>query len=964
MTMIGLLINQTVQALVSNKRLKEFLVAEEISDNAIDRTPETGGSLEAISVRDADFSWGAGTLETEPTDTDSRSTATIQDIQLEVRRGTLLAVVGKVGSGKSSLLSALLGEMDKLRGYVGVRGQVAYVPQTAWIRNMSLRDNIVFGKPFDRKYYDKVLDVCALTPDLATLPLGDDTEIGEKGINLSGGQKARVSLARAVYQNYDVYLLDDPLSAVDSHVGKHIFEKVIGPNGILRNKTRILVTHGISFLKEADRIVLLENGRITESGTYTELLAHKNKFSELVEEDKGDTSSPKEELADEDPKSPLNYEDDDFAEYDESAMSIFGAEAAIDIEMPANIERQMSTASDALQASQNDRTRSSVSPRRLTSQTLENTAAKAATDKFNKDKLIQKEHVETGRVKRTVYLDYVTAAGYFLSSVFFLLYCSFQVLQLGRSVWLSKWADDNVESGNQTHTSTSIGVRLGVYALFGIGEAVSYYIALIALLFGGIAASKNLHSPVLQRIMQAPMSFFDTTPLGRILNRFGKDIEVVDSVLAINFRYFIMCLTQIVATLFIITVTTPVFVVVIVPLALLYYVSLKFYVPTSRQLKRLESINRSPIYSHFGETIQGSSSIRAFGKTDEFCLEIEGRVDRFLRIKYLSLVANRWLAVRLEFVGNCVVLFAALFAALSNEGGLISSAGLVGLSVSYALNITEVLNFAVRQRLRLRHPGMSKEKPPKDWPQAGAIEFVDYSTRYRPGLELVVKNISAQIHPCEKIGIVGRTGAGKSSLTLALFRMIEPADGKILIDGLDIRYLGLHDLRSNLTIIPQEPVLFSGTMRFNLDPFNRHSDDEIWRVLELAHLKEFARALPDGLAHNISEGGDNISLGQRQLVCLARALLRRTKILVLDEATAAVDMYTDSLIQETIRREFQHSTVFTIAHRLNTIIDYNRVMVLDKGEIKELDSPDALLNNTESLFSAMAIDAKLGSKRE
>ncbi|KAI1704940.1 ABC transporter domain-containing protein [Ditylenchus destructor] len=476
------------------------------------------------------------------------------------------------------------------------------------------------------------------------------------------------------------------------------------------------------------------------------------------------------------------------------------------------------------------------------------------------------------------------------------------------------------------------------------------------------------------------MLFFDTTPLGRILNRFGKDIEVVDSVLTMNFRHFAICIMQVVATLAVICITTPVFVFAIIPLAMIYYMSLKFYVPTSRQLKRLESINRSPIYSHFGETIQGSSSIRAFGKTEEFCLDSENRVDKFLRIKYLSLVSNRWLAVRLEFVGNAVILFAALFAALSNEMGLLQSAGLVGLSVSYALNITEVLNAAVRQVSELETNIVSVERlkeyseveteadwkiegkePPKGWPNAGSLVFENYSTRYRPGLELVVKNINAEIYPAEKVGIVGRTGAGKSSLTLALFRMIEPVEGKIIIDGVDISEIGLHDLRSNLTIIPQDPVLFSGTLRFNLDPFSKHSDVEIWKVLELAHLKTFVSSLPESLDHAISEGGDNISLGQKQLVCLARALLRRTKILVLDEATAAIDIYTDSLIQETIRREFQESTVFTIAHRLNTIIDYNRVIVLQKGQIMEFDSPQKLLS-ADSMFSKMAQDAKLQEK--
>ncbi|KAH7695297.1 multidrug resistance-associated protein, partial [Aphelenchoides avenae] len=372
-----------------------------------------------------------------------------------------------------------------------------------------------------------------------------------------------------------------------------------------------------------------------------------------------------------------------------------------------------------------------------------------------------------------------------------------------------------------------------------------------------------------------------------------------------------------------------------------------------------------------------ASTIRAFGKSHEFALTSESRVDHFIRVKYHSVVAGRWLAIRLEFVGNCVVLFAALFAVLSNEWGIVTSAGLVGLSVSYAFSVTDALNMAVRQMSELETNIVSVErlkeyreveqeaswtvpetKPRADWPQDGAIAFDGYATRYRPGLDLVIQEISASVKPGERVGIVGRTGAGKSSLTLALFRMIEPAEGRIVIDDIDIAKIGLHDLRSNLTIIPQDPILFSGTLRFNLDPFGRYSDDELWTALEHSHLKDFALALPDGLDHAITEGGENISVGQRQLVCLARALLRRSRILILDEATASVDLATDLVIQETIRREFAQSTVLTIAHRLNTIMDYDRVIVLDKGRIYEMDSPQNLLASKNSMFAGMVANTK------
>ncbi|KAI1704939.1 ABC transporter transmembrane region domain-containing protein [Ditylenchus destructor] len=501
MAMIGFLINTFIQCLVSNKRLKEYLVAEEISENAIDRTPETGGRLEAISIRDADFTWGSipeggsnGSSSAESKA--SSSVSTIQDVNLEVTRGTLLAVVGKVGAGKSSLLSALLGEMEKLRGYVGIRGQMAYVPQSAWIRNMTLQENIIFGRPYDRKFYKKVIDACALQADLDALPHGDATEIGEKGINLSGGQKARVSLARAVYQNYDIYLLDDPLSAVDSHVGKHIFDQVIGPNGMLRNKTRILVTHGVGFLKEVDQIILLADGQIKESGTFTELLANKGKFSQLIEEVKKESAPDSVSFCEEETKiTSRTFDDgDDFEEYDDTAISIMSNG---EIDTQAFYERQISTVSAADNTSPVRRTGSELRSRTNTNQSVQ--SAEDAI-RMNKEKLIEKEKVETGRVKKSVYFDYMKSAGMVLSTFYFGLYCFFQALQVGRSIWLSQWSDDNEKLSHNANytTSTSLGVRLGVYMLFGIGEALAFYFALMAMLFGGLAASRNLHNPLLK----------------------------------------------------------------------------------------------------------------------------------------------------------------------------------------------------------------------------------------------------------------------------------------------------------------------------------------------------------------------------------------------------------------------------------------------------------------------------------
>ncbi|EGT49215.1 hypothetical protein CAEBREN_16379 [Caenorhabditis brenneri] len=937
MTMVAIVINQTVQVIVSNQRLKEFLVAEELDDKCIEKSDNIDRSPNAVSVKNLTATWE------DPEDTER---ATLQDFEMTAPRNSLIAVVGKVGSGKSSLLQALLGEMGKLKGRIGVNGRVAYVPQQPWIQNMTLRDNITFGRPFDRKRYDQVLYACALKADIKILPAGDQTEIGEKGINLSGGQKARVSLARAVYQNLDVYLLDDPLSAVDAHVGRHIFEKVIGPNGLLREKTRILVTHGLTFTKFANEILVMQDGKLEESGTYESLLKQRGSFFDFMEEYKSNSDS--DNSSDSLEFEEIGGEKDDYVNPEEHVLKIT-----------------------------KDLDDSTQTPQLATMISVISSPEKATPNK-----LIKKEDVAQGKVETATYRIYVKAAGYFLFFAFLGFFLMYMTIQILRSFWLSAWSDQYDPENPSPHPMAK-GWRLGVYGALGFSEVACYFVALWTLVFVGQRASKNLHGPLIHNLMRSPMSFYDTTPLGRILNRCAKDIETIDFMLPMNFRSILMCFLQVSFTLIVIIISTPLFAAVILPLALIYLVFLKFYVPTSRQLKRLESVHRSPIYSHFGETIQGAASIRAFNKVNEF-RDHSGRiVDTFIRCRYSSLVSNRWLAVRLEFVGNCIIFFAALFAVLSKEFGWVTSPGLIGVSVSYALNITEVLNFAVRMVSDIEANIVSVERvneytntpteapwrieghaPAPGWPSKGIVKFDRYSTRYREGLDLVLEDISADVGAGEKIGIVGRTGAGKSSFALALFRMIESAGGRIVIDGTEISKIGLHDLRSNITIIPQDPVLFSGTLRFNLDPFSTYSDDELWTALELAHLKTFASSLPNGLLYNISESGENLSVGQRQLVALARALLRHTRILVLDEATAAVDVATDALIQETIRKEFKECTVFTIAHRLNTIMDYDRIMVLDKGSILEFDSPDTLMADKNSAFAKMVADAAEQDRQE
>ncbi|XP_051905539.1 multidrug resistance-associated protein 1 isoform X2 [Hippocampus zosterae] len=914
LNMLPMVISSMVQASVSLKRLRVFLSHEELQEDSVERKALLGSST-SISIVDGVFSWS----RTE--------SPTLKMLNVCIPDGALVAVVGLVGSGKSSLLSALLGEMDKLEGSVAVKGSVAYVPQQAWIQNSTLKENIIFGQAPSEAWYQRVVAACALQPDLEILPAGDSTEIGEKGVNLSGGQKQRVSLARAVYCDRMVYLLDDPLSAVDAHVGKHIFEQVVGPQGLLKDKTRLLVTHGLSYLPQVDLILVMVGGEITEVGSYQQLMATEGAFSEFLHTyasvDHGDDSESKPKVV---TKGMENG----------SATGLAGpAESSSTAKLPQSDEEKEELGKKAKQAG----------------------------------KLTEADKAGTGRVKLSVFWAYFKAIGV-LICVALLLFMAHNVLSLLSNYWLSLWTDDPVVNG--THPRRQL--RLGVYGALGLSQGVAVFGYSLSMSIGGILASRYLHQSMLYDVLRSPMAFFERTPSGNLVNRFAKEMDTIDTVIPSILKMFMGSLFNVIGSCVVILIATPLVAIVIPFLGLLYFFIQRFYVASSRQLKRLESVSRSPIYSHFNETLLGTSVIRAFGEQERFIRESDQRVDHNQKAYYPSIVANRWLAVRLEVVCNCIVSSAALFAVIARDS---LSPGIMGLAISYALQMTASLTWLVRmssdvetnivavERVK-EYSETEKEAEWKrehcdldpGWPTEGRIEFRGFGLRYRRDLDLAIRNITVSISGGEKVGIVGRTGAGKSSLTLGLFRIIEAAEGQILIDGIDIAELGLHELRSRITIIPQDPVLFSGTLRMNLDPFESYSDEDIWRSLEFAHLKNFVSGLPDKLNHECSEGGENLSVGQRQLLCLARALLRKTKILVLDEATAAVDMETDNLIQTTIRSQFEDCTVLTIAHRLNTIMDYTRVLVLERGEMVEFDSPDNLLAQKGSFYK-MAKDSGL-----
>ncbi|XP_019491823.1 PREDICTED: canalicular multispecific organic anion transporter 1 [Hipposideros armiger] len=767
-----------------------------------------------------------------------------------------------------------------------------------------------------------------------------------QGINLSGGQKQRISLARATYQNSDIYILDDPLSAVDAHVGKHIFNKVLGPDGLLKGKTRLLVTHSIHFLPQVDEIVVLENGTILEKGSYNSLLAKKGSFAKNLKTFMKQAGPEGEATVNEDSEEEGDY----------------GLMPSVE-ETPEDVASLTMERENSVRRTLSHRSRSSSRHLKSLKNSLKIQNVNTLKEKeelVKGQKLIKKELIQTGKVKFSIYMKYLQAVGWY--SIFFIVlaYVINSVALIGSNLWLSAWTNDSKTFNSTTYPASQRDMRVGVYGALGVAQGIFVLIANLWSAHGFTHAANILHKQLLNNILRAPMSFFDTTPIGRIVNRFAGDISTVDDTLPMSLRSWILCFLGILSTLIMICTATPVFIIIVIPLGIIYVAVQILYVATSRQLRRLDSVTRSPIYSFFSETVSGLPVIRAFQHQPRFLKHSEVLIDTNQKCVFSWIISNRWLAVRLELVGNLVVFFSSLMMVIYRDN---LSGDTVGFVLSNALNITQTLNWLVRMTSEIETnivaverineyinveneaPWVTDNRPPAGWPSKGEIQFNNYQVRYRPELDLVLKGITCDIRSTEKIGVVGRTGAGKSSLTNSLFRILEAAGGQITIDGVDIASIGLHDLREKLTIIPQDPILFSGTLRMNLDPFNNYSDEEIWKALELAHLKSFVANLQLGLLHELTEGGDNLSIGQRQLLCLARALLRKSKVLIMDEATAAVDLETDHLIQLTIQKEFSHCTTITIAHRLHTIMDSDKVMVLDNGKIVEYGSPADLLKN-------------------
>nr|XP_050024147.1 multidrug resistance-associated protein 1-like [Dermacentor andersoni] len=884
-------ISNAIQTNVAFGRIRKFLMSSEIDRCAVSRRPEDG---EDVTIKGATMSWS---WDRE---------CVLHDINLSVKTGELLAIVGPVGSGKSSLLSALLGDLRIRSGSVDCIEDVAYVPQCPWIQNKTVRDNIVFTKSYDGKLYEKVLRACCLEKDLDILPGGDLTEIGEKGINLSGGQKQRVSLARAAYQRKGLYLFDDPLSAVDAHVGAAIFKDLMGPRGLLKGVTRILVTHNLSVLPDVDRIVVMRGGSIVESGTYQELKEEGSVLSELLKEF---------------------------------------------VKKKKKKRKQSEQGEDS------------------GAETDAKSEGKPEKDEMN---IVQKEIVEEGSIKMRVYLNYIKHAGPLL--VFTLLfYAAFRAIDIYTGIWLSEWSTDPpLPDGTQNIPLRNY--RIMIYAILCVCQSLTGFVGVALLWRVALSASTRLHGLMLSGVMRAPLSFFDATPSGRILNRFGKDVDQLDVQLPMVGNFFLEFLIQIVGMIVLISINLPIFIVIAIPVVLSFVLLRQVYVKSLRQVKRLESVTRSPVNNHLAETVTGLSSVRSYGVQRIFVDDNDHKVDVTQNCTVNSLHCNYWMQIRLEIIGD-ILLITMLLLLVTNRDNI--DAGMAGLMVSYSLNTIAPFNYLIYfsteleanlvsaerldeyRRLTPEAPWCLSWSADPAWPRDGAVCFRSYSTRYREGLDLALNNINLDIQAGEKIGVVGRTGAGKSTMTLSLFRIVERCEGQIVVDGIDISTLGLHDLRSRITIIPQDPVLFHGTLRYNLDPTGTHGSEELWAALERAHLRDAFEE--SGLDFQVTEGGLNLSVGQRQLVCLARAVLRKTKILVLDEATASVDMETDLLVQQTLREHMVDSTVITIAHRLHTVLHSDRVVVMEQGRIVEVGEPAKLLADGHTSFHSLAREAGLVS---
>ncbi|KAG8381203.1 hypothetical protein BUALT_Bualt06G0097800 [Buddleja alternifolia] len=878
-----------IQAKVAFARIVNFLEAPELeSANVRVKKSSVGDSNYSILFKSADLSWDENPLK-----------PTLKNISLAVKPGDKIAICGEVGSGKSTLLAAILGEVPIIHGTVQVHGTIAYVSQSAWIQTGSIRENIIFGSAFDNERYQDTLERCSLTKDLELLPYGDLTEIGERGVNLSGGQKQRIQLARALYKDADIYLLDDPFSAVDAHTATSLFNEYV--MGALSKKTVLLVTHQVDFLPTFDSVLLMTDGEILHAAPYPQLLASSHEFQDLVHAHK------------------------------ETAGSERLSEVTFEKHKPSTRE-------------------------------IHKTYPEKKAQTSGGDQLIKKEEREVGDTGFKPYILYLKQKkGFLIFTIAALCHLIFVIGQIVQNSWMAANVDDpNVNT-----------LRLiVVYLLIGVVSTLFLLTRTLSTVVLGMQSSRALFSGLLISLFRAPMAFYDSTPLGRILSRVSADLSIVDLDVPFNLIFTVGSTTNCYANLAVLAVVTWQVLFVSIPMVYLAIRLQKYYYYSAKELMRINGTTKSFVANHLAESVAGVITIRAFKEEDRFFAKNLELIDTNGSPFFHYFSANEWLIQRLETLSATVLSFAGLCMVLLPPGTF--SSGFIGMALSYGLSLNMSLVFSINNQCMLANyiisverldqymhipseaPEVVKEnRPPQNWPTEGKVEIQDLQIRYRPDAPLVLRGISCTFEGGHRIGIVGRTGSGKTTLIGALFRLVEPAGGKILVDGIDISTIGLHDLRSRFGIIPQDPTLFTGTVRYNLDPLGQHTDEEVWEVLGKCQLKEAVQEKEEGLDSPVVEDGSNWSMGQRQLFCLGRALLRRSKILVLDEATASIDNTTDMILQKTIRTEFADCTVITVAHRIPTVMDSTMVLAISDGKLVEYDEPMNLMKREDSLFGQL-----------
>ncbi|XP_051138124.1 ABC transporter C family member 10 [Andrographis paniculata] len=877
-----------IQANVAFTRIVKFLEAPELETANVRGKSLADDTNHSVCFKSANLSWDG-----------NQSKPTLRNIDLEVKQGEKIAICGEVGSGKSTLLAAILGEVPITEGTVQVHGTIAYVSQSAWIQTGSIRENILFGSALDSKRYHDTLERCSLVKDLELLPYGDLTEIGERGVNLSGGQKQRIQLARALYKDADIYLLDDPFSAVDAHTATSLFNEYV--MAALSQKTVLLVTHQVDFLPAFHSILLMSDGEILHAAPYSELLASCQEFRDLVHA------------------------------HEETAGSERLSEVA---------------------ASQ----RGKASPKEIRKTYVENATAPGG------EQLIKKEERDVGDTGFKPYILYLKQnKGFLIFSAAVLSHLTFAIGQVIQNSWMAANVDDP-----RVQTLRLILV----YLLIGVVSTLFLIVRTVATVMLGMQASRALFSQLLISLFRAPMTFYDSTPLGRILSRVSADLSITDLDIPFNFVFTAGSTINCYTNLAVLAVITWQVLFVSVPMIYVAIRLQKYYFASAKELMRINGTTKSFVANHLAESVAGVITIRAFKEEDRFFAKNLELVDTNGSPFFHYFSANEWLIQRLETLSAVVLSFAGLCMVLLPSGTFTS--GFIGMALSYGLSLNMSLVFSINNQCMLANYIISVERldqymhieseapevieesrPPANWPSEGRVEIKNLEIRYRPDAPLVLCGITCTFEGGHKIGIVGRTGSGKTTLIGVLFRLVEPAGGQILVDGVDITKIGLHDLRSRFGIIPQDPTLFTGSVRYNLDPLGQHSDEDIWEVLGKCQLKDAVQEKEEGLDSPVLEDGSNWSMGQRQLFCLGRALLRRSKILILDEATASIDNATDMILQKTIRTEFAECTVITVAHRIPTVMDSTMVLAISDGKVVEFDEPGKLMKRDESLFGQL-----------